>query len=258
LIEYKAKTNHTREDVTSDLNDDDETTCISLNMDGLIVDLKRSYYNPWIRLSTQKPEYLYSLKISYMKKDRKHVLANSKENIVVRDNTLDVYISIDAVYIRYIIIKSEAVQRLCSLWVNIGQNVVTKQNVYYSNSKINQIDTNLPQYPQATNGVRDCDRKDTDIVGTNWEIIMSHALFIKEYIFFVNNTHRESRYFTLERFDNNGELYKTYTSPRLPSNPTYHFTTSNNTLTKAFTCSLTIASTNRSIALLLCEVEGYA
>uniref|UniRef100_A0A2C9KM04 Uncharacterized protein n=1 Tax=Biomphalaria glabrata TaxID=6526 RepID=A0A2C9KM04_BIOGL len=131
-------------------------------MDGLIVDLKRSYYNPWIRLSTQKPEYLYSLKISYMKKDRKHVLANSKENIVVRDNTLDVHISIDAVFIRYIIIKSEAVQRLCSLWVNIGQNVVTKQNVYYSNSKISQIDTNLPQYPQATNGVRNCDRKDTD------------------------------------------------------------------------------------------------
>ncbi|KAK6991040.1 hypothetical protein BgiMline_014387, partial [Biomphalaria glabrata] len=69
------------------------------------------------------------------------------------------------------------------------QNVATKQNVYYSNSKISQIDTNLPQYPQATNGVRNCDRKDTDIVGTNWEIIMSHALFIKEYIFFVNNTH---------------------------------------------------------------------
>ncbi|KAK6991039.1 hypothetical protein BgiMline_014386, partial [Biomphalaria glabrata] len=63
--------------------------------------------------------YLYSLKISYLKKDREHVLANSKENSVVRDNTLDVYISIDAVFIRYIIIKSEAVQRLCSLWVNI-------------------------------------------------------------------------------------------------------------------------------------------
>ncbi|KAK6991038.1 hypothetical protein BgiMline_014385, partial [Biomphalaria glabrata] len=55
LIEYKATTNQTGKDVTTILNDDDETTCISLNMDGLIVDLKRSYYNPWIRLSTQKP-----------------------------------------------------------------------------------------------------------------------------------------------------------------------------------------------------------
>ncbi|KAK6991041.1 hypothetical protein BgiMline_014388, partial [Biomphalaria glabrata] len=66
------------------------------------------------------------------------------------------------------------------------------------------------------------------------------------------------RYFTIKRFDNNGELYKTYTSPRELSSPTYHFTTSNNTLTKAFTCSLTSASTNTSIALSLCEVEAYA
>ncbi|KAI8773319.1 hypothetical protein BgiBS90_025737, partial [Biomphalaria glabrata] len=64
------------------------------------------------------------------------------------------------------------------------QNVAVKQKVYYSHSKINQLNTNLPQYPQATNDVQKCNKKDIEIVATNWMIIMNPSFSIKKYNFF--------------------------------------------------------------------------
>ncbi|KAI8773321.1 hypothetical protein BgiBS90_025739, partial [Biomphalaria glabrata] len=55
LIEYTATKNKSQEDVTAILNDDDETTCTELNTEALVVNLNTIYFNPWIRLSTQKP-----------------------------------------------------------------------------------------------------------------------------------------------------------------------------------------------------------
>uniref|UniRef100_A0A2C9KFG6 EGF-like domain-containing protein n=1 Tax=Biomphalaria glabrata TaxID=6526 RepID=A0A2C9KFG6_BIOGL len=46
--------------VTTILNDDNENTCITFEADGLIIILNELYYNPWIRLSTLKPENVHS------------------------------------------------------------------------------------------------------------------------------------------------------------------------------------------------------
>ncbi|KAI8773322.1 hypothetical protein BgiBS90_025740, partial [Biomphalaria glabrata] len=61
---------------------------------------------------------LYSLKMSYMDDNYKTLAAKSKKNILVRDNTLDAYISLDNVYLHYLILESKVIQRICSLWIN--------------------------------------------------------------------------------------------------------------------------------------------
>ncbi|KAI8773324.1 hypothetical protein BgiBS90_025742, partial [Biomphalaria glabrata] len=64
------------------------------------------------------------------------------------------------------------------------------------------------------------------------------------------------RYATLDRYNNNGELYTTYTLRR-SSNEYSGFVTPFKTPTKAFTLSMTSALTNKSITFSLCEVEAY-
>ncbi|KAK6991036.1 hypothetical protein BgiMline_014383, partial [Biomphalaria glabrata] len=67
------------------------------------------------------------------------------------------------------------------------QNVATKKNVYYSNSSISQIDTNLPQYPQASDGVYTCNENDTGNAAAYWEIVLSSSFILKQYSFYFND-----------------------------------------------------------------------
>uniref|UniRef100_A0A2C9KFC9 Fucolectin tachylectin-4 pentraxin-1 domain-containing protein n=1 Tax=Biomphalaria glabrata TaxID=6526 RepID=A0A2C9KFC9_BIOGL len=139
----------------------------------------------------------------------------------------------------------------------MGQNVATKQNVYYSNSIINGIDTNISQYPQATNGEFICNNNDTGIAGTNWLIIINPSFVFKGVFFIVNDTVGHYRYIHLKRLDNDGDLIVDFTSRKINSASVYTYTSEPDIPTKGFIMSLINPSTNRSLSFLLCEAEVH-
>uniref|UniRef100_A0A2C9KU42 Uncharacterized protein n=1 Tax=Biomphalaria glabrata TaxID=6526 RepID=A0A2C9KU42_BIOGL len=257
LVQYKAKTFYSEVDLTTLLNDNNETTCIQIEAEQIFINLTRIYYNPWIRLFTLQPDLLYTLEISFRDNNSQYVNATSKERLLVQDNVVDIHISVNYDFIHYIILQGEAIQRICSLWILSGQNVATKQNVYHSNLSISQIDTDLPQYPQASDGVYTCNTYDSENAGTYWEIVMNSSFVINEYSFYFNDVFGDTRYFTFQKFNNDGEKYNTFKSSEINSANSYGLITRNNTLTKAFTFELTSSSTNTNLTLLLCEVEAF-
>ncbi|KAK6991021.1 fucolectin-related protein, partial [Biomphalaria glabrata] len=187
LDEYKATTNLSDEDVTHILTDENENTCINIEAEAVLIDLESLYYKPWIRLITQNPEGLHGLNLSYFKEDRKPVVALWKYEALIRDNTVDIHIPTHG-FISSILLESKESLSICSLWFIVGQNAAIKQKVYYSNSIINQIDTDLPQYPPASDGVATCNKNDTRYGGTNWKIVMEPSYVIKRFKLFVNDT----------------------------------------------------------------------
>ncbi|XP_055885065.1 uncharacterized protein LOC106057808 isoform X1 [Biomphalaria glabrata] len=258
LITYTATANQSQEDITELLNDDDETTCIDIGEQLIVLDLNRIYYNPWIRLFTPQQDLLYSLKISFLDRNSIAILATSNERLLVRDNIVDIHISVNDNFINYILLEGEVIQQLCTVWVISGQNVATKQNVYYSNSSINRIDTNLPQYPQASDGVYTCDESDAGHTGNYWEIVMNPSFVFKEFDFYVNDVFGVYRYFMFQAFDNDGEVSKTFSSNAWQSDEVYGIVDYWDNPIKAFTFFVTNYSTNKTLPLLLCEVEAFA
>ncbi|XP_055885050.1 multiple epidermal growth factor-like domains protein 10 isoform X1 [Biomphalaria glabrata] len=257
LVQYKVKTFYSQVDLTTLLNDNDETTCIQIEAEQIFINLTTIYYNPWIRLFTQQPDLLYTLEISFRDNNSQYVNATSKERLLVQENVVDIHISVNYDFIHYIILQGEAIQRICSLWILSGQNVATKQNVYHSNLSISQIDTDLPQYPQASDGVYTCNTYDSENAGIYWEIVMNSSFVLNEYSFYFNDVFGASRYFTFQGFNNDGEIYNTFKSSEINSANAYGFITRDNTLTKAFTFELTSSSTYTNLTLLLCEVEAF-
>ncbi|XP_055884579.1 uncharacterized protein LOC129926192 isoform X2 [Biomphalaria glabrata] len=200
---------------------------------------------------------LYDLEISFLDNNSVTVNAASVERILFQDNVVDIHISVDDYFINYIILEGKAIQRLCSLWVIEGQNVATKQNVHYSNSSISQIDTNLPQYPQASDGVYTCNENDTRNAAAYWEIVLISSFILKQYYFYFNDVLGETRYLTLQRFNNYRHIYDTFNYFHVNYYYSYYgVVTRTDTLTKAFTFLVTNASTYKNLALLLCEVEA--
>uniref|UniRef100_A0A2C9L6A3 EGF-like domain-containing protein n=1 Tax=Biomphalaria glabrata TaxID=6526 RepID=A0A2C9L6A3_BIOGL len=254
IAEYRALTEDA--DLTSILTDNDDTTCINIGTDTIQVKLKDVYYNHWIRLFTLKPELIHNLKISLLNENRVSV-TKSKERYLLQDNFVDIYIPVENEYITIIILEGEAIRRLCSLWFIIGQNVAIKQNAYYSNSDIDERNTNLSQYPQATDGLRECSTSDTRIAGTTWELVMNPSFLMKTYYFYVNDTIGDFRNNTIKTFDNFGTLSVFVVFIGTSSGRLYGFIDISTKPTGALTFSLTSWSTNKSLTLLLCEVEAF-
>ncbi|KAK0064984.1 multiple epidermal growth factor-like domains protein 6, partial [Biomphalaria pfeifferi] len=197
---------------------------------------------------------LYDLKMAYIYLNSETAVATSNERFIVRQNIVDIHISVKD-YIRYIIFEGQAIQGFCSVWVIAGQNVAIKQNVYYSNSSINDIDTNLPHYPQATDGVYTCNENDTGLASNYWEIVMSPSFALKYLFFYTNDVLGVFRNYTIQRFNNDGEIYAVFSSQKIQSSTSYSIVTVSNTPIKAITFSVTNWSTNKTRPLLLCEVE---
>uniref|UniRef100_A0A2C9KQC5 Uncharacterized protein n=1 Tax=Biomphalaria glabrata TaxID=6526 RepID=A0A2C9KQC5_BIOGL len=214
LVQYRATANQTSKDITESLHDDNEATCIETGTQLIHLDLNDIFYNPWIRLFTQRPDLLYSLKISFMDRNSQAVVAASKEKCIVRDNVVDIHIAVNN-FINYIILEGEVIQQLCSLWIIVGQNVMPKQNVYHSNSNISRIVTHLPQYPQAIDGIKRCNESDTGHAGKYWEIILNQSFIIKQYDFYINDVSGKSGAITYIKADS---TYNLETAPNAITN----------------------------------------
>uniref|UniRef100_A0A2C9LPB6 Uncharacterized protein n=1 Tax=Biomphalaria glabrata TaxID=6526 RepID=A0A2C9LPB6_BIOGL len=258
-MSYKAITNNPYVDVTIALNDDNETTCIDIKAETVYLYLEGALHMPWIRLFTQEPESLHNLKISFLKKKHETIVEATANLFVAKDNMVDIYISRGSYFIVAILLQGSAIRQICSLWVIKGQNVATKQNVYYSDSRVKRIDTSLPKYPQASDGLYKCNENDTSKAGTEWKIKMEHSFSIKEFIFFVNYSFvsGEKYYYTIKMFDEDEDLYNIFTSNATDYLKLQRLWNGYGVPIKAFTFSLRSSSTNQSVALLLCEVEVY-
>ncbi|KAK0046234.1 multiple epidermal growth factor-like domains protein 6 [Biomphalaria pfeifferi] len=256
LVQYKAKTFYSEDNLTTVLNDNDEATCIQIEAEPISINLTTICYNPWIRLFTLQPDLLYTLEISFLDNNSQYVKATLKERLLVQDNVVDIHISVNYDFIHYIILQGEAIQRICSLWILSGQNVATKQNVYHSNLDISEIDTDLPQYPQASDGVYTCNTYDSENAGIYWEIVMNSSFVINEYSFYFNDVLGVSN-FTFQRFNDDGKIYNTFNSTEIHSANSYGLITISKTITKAFTFELRSSSTNTNLTFLLCEVEAF-
>ncbi|KAI8773309.1 platelet endothelial aggregation receptor 1, partial [Biomphalaria glabrata] len=139
------------------------------------------------------------------------------------------------------------------------QNVAIKQNVYYSILYENHINTNLPRYPQATDGLQTCNKSDTGIVGIKWKLVMSPSFVIKNYFFYVNDTvggYRNIDIKTLDTFDNYGQMSRSFLLIGERSGTSYSFMYESTEPTTELIFSMTSTSTNKSMLVLLCEVEA--
>ncbi|KAK0046233.1 multiple epidermal growth factor-like domains protein 6, partial [Biomphalaria pfeifferi] len=215
--EYKAVADNG--DLTFTLNDDDDATCINIKTEALVLHLLYSIPIPWIRMFTLKP--------------------------------------VAKKYIKHIILEGEAIRQLCSLWIISGQNVAIKQNVYYSNVNTNLFDTQLQHYPQATDGLYDCNISDTGIAGTNWVLVLNPSFFTKTYYFFVNDTFGGYRNTTIKSYNNSGQMTDTFNFVNLTSSTSYGFGHESLEPTTAIAFSMTSSTTNNIVTFLLCEVETF-
>ncbi|XP_055885061.1 multiple epidermal growth factor-like domains protein 10 isoform X2 [Biomphalaria glabrata] len=258
LVTYTATTGQSQDDLTFPLNDNNENTCVAIGNQAIVITFINICYKPWIRLHTQDPDLLYSLKITLLDKQNQSAVLTSKERYIVQHEIVDIHILVENFFVRRMILEGEAIQRLCSLWILKGQNVATKQSVYYSTSDIVGIDTGLPQYPQATDEAITCNRNDDGVAGTTWQVVLKTPFLIKQVDFFVNDSIGGSRYFTIKKFDIYNALYNVYITPTGPSNNYYGSVSWYTTPTKAFTFSVTNSGTNTNQILLLCEVLAYS
>ncbi|XP_055885067.1 uncharacterized protein LOC106062654 [Biomphalaria glabrata] len=258
LVKYTAITRQSQDDLTFALNDNNENTCVAIGNQSIVINLMTNSYSPWIRLHTQDIDLLYALKLTFIDTDNQTAVLTSKEKYIIKDNVVDIHIAIQKFYVRRIILEGEAIQRMCSLWIIKGQNVATKQSVYYSTSDIVGIDTSLPKSLQATDEVNTCNRNDNGVVGATWQLVLKTPFVIKQLDINVNDTVGDFRYFRTKQFDNFNDLYSAYTSPIQPSSNYYGLVFSYTRPTKVFTFSVINSGTNTSLTLLLCEVYAYA
>ncbi|XP_055885070.1 uncharacterized protein LOC106065539 isoform X2 [Biomphalaria glabrata] len=255
IAEYNALTEDA--DITSILTDNDDATCINIETETIQVQLHNFYYNPWIRLFTLKPELIYNLKISLFGGNSVPLTKHSKERFLLKDNFVDIHISIENKYITSILLEGGAIRRLCSLWVIIGQNVAIKQKVYYGNSDIDERNIILQQYPQATDGLLECSTSDTRIAGTTWELVMNPSFLMKTYYFYVNDTIGGYRNITIKKFNNFAQWIESSLIVGTKSATVYGVSDESSEPIGALTFSLTSWSTNKTLTLLLCEVEAF-
>ncbi|KAK6991024.1 hypothetical protein BgiMline_014369, partial [Biomphalaria glabrata] len=62
---------------------------------------------------------IYNLKISLFGGNSVPLTKHSKERFLLKDNFVDIHISIENKYITSILLEGGAIRRLCSLWVII-------------------------------------------------------------------------------------------------------------------------------------------
>ncbi|KAI8773290.1 platelet endothelial aggregation receptor 1, partial [Biomphalaria glabrata] len=212
-LSYDAKTDITNNNITLTLSDGDNSTCISLTGEKIVIDFEDNVSVTWLRFETSKPDDLqYGFKITFQDDKSQSVNLSGNETLIVVDNTIDVHFQLNSTLIQYIILEGKVVQEMCTLVISMGQFASFMKTAYYSLPDMNITRTPNQELLDGytySNPITDG--------GKLWEIDLESSYIVqKVYIFFRHAVFSRA---VIEVFDNDGVLIYTWRIESQHTNP---------------------------------------